>query len=55
MVDLVRHPTGSAVIGALWDRAPSEMRDAMASTFYGKEFSVLSQVRLCATRAVMIC
>ena len=41
---LLRHPCGASVIAALWDRAPAEQRNAMAATFYGKEFSVLSQV-----------
>ena len=48
---LLRHPTGAAVMGALWDKAQGDMRDAMASTFYGKEFAVLKQVCPCVELA----
>ena len=41
---LLRHPCGASVVSALYDRASAEQRNAMAATFYGKEFSVLSQV-----------
>ena len=41
---LLRHPCGASVVSALHDRASAEQRNAMAATFYGKEFSVLSQV-----------
>ena len=43
---LLRHPCGASVVSALYDRASAEQRNAMAATFYGKEFSVLSQVLL---------
>lgn len=40
---LLRHPCGAPVIDALYDRADTRQRDAMAAEFYGKEYTVLTQ------------
>lgn len=45
---LLRHPCGASVVNALYDRCDTAQRDRMAAELYGKEYTILTQVRWCS-------
>ena len=51
---LLRHPCGAAVIDELYNTASAQQRNHLAAEFYGKEYTLLSQVRH-ATRLKVKC
>lgn len=42
---LLRHPCGAAVIDEIYNMVSASQRNHLAAEFYGKEFTLLSQVR----------
>ena len=42
---LLRHPCGAAVIDELYNSASAQQRNHLAAELYGKEYTLLSQVR----------
>lgn len=42
---LLRHPCGASVVDELYNVVPALQRNHLAAEFYGKEYTLLSQVR----------
>lgn len=52
---LLRHPSGASVIDELYNVASALQRNHLAAEFYGKEYTLLSQVSANSVGSVDYC